>query len=695
MSSGQEQKSPITCSYAHWGGFPATIAELDDFVTARSSDAALQALFGKLDLLDSCDRTLNGVISAMRQCRFEATEVARINSQLLDGLWKAVTGRDPDGKAPFAVTVVTPAHFVFRLVCPRFYEATFRWFVNSTHFYPENASWYKEALICAAGTGQAALVEQLLPMFEENGPFAFHVATAFDRSVILGHLSVVKLLLSHCMSPVTGAGLGWQLKSAAEFGRLDVLQWLVSSSNEPPTVGTIRDVLFFAARGAHLNVLKYVLATFPSLVPASSCRDALFASLNTGRRDIVQLLADGAAAEDRPLVRADDLSQLIRNKSLQALALALPYLNFNNEHLAPWRSIISCAACESGSLEIVRMLAQAGALTAELLNAECLLKAVQSCSVDVVAYVIELGGPGVWHDQALACAAAIGNEQIISSLLALLERVSVLRAGEMRRILGAEGCVGILKTLIDFSQKRQLDPVFVLAASHGHVPAVEFLLPSVLDTSLSLCYDGISRALTARQFVVAQLLLQSLKQERQPMHPILLFEGVVSGDTATVELLCSLWADIQERKEAEMSAPFAAFKEAAFRGLHHLCVLLFPLLKADQDSLTEAFTSMFETAIAIAAEDSGVLLVQFVLEHASLSSGWEGPNALDLGLSSAAAAGQVKIASFLLDAGANVHVNRNDPVDVALQHGHQAVLDLLVARGARLPHSDPALGMQS
>jgi len=104
---------------------------------------------------------------------------------------------------------------------------------------------------------------------------------------------------------------------------------------------------------------------------------------------------------------------------------------------------------------------------------------------------------------------------------------------------------------------------------------------------------------------------------------------------------------------------------------------------------------MFETAIAIAAEDSGVLLVQFVLEHASLSSGWEGPNALDLGLSSAAAAGQVKIASFLLDAGANVHVNRNDPVDVALQHGHQAVLDLLVARGARLPHSDSALGMQS
>ena len=110
-SDALEKVSPIfhhvgiveLSQYNHWGGLPATVSSLEDFELACTNDSNLAGMFAKLNLLERCPGTVSGVVEAMTACRFETAEVCRINSPLLDGLYKAVTGRDADGKTPFEV----------------------------------------------------------------------------------------------------------------------------------------------------------------------------------------------------------------------------------------------------------------------------------------------------------------------------------------------------------------------------------------------------------------------------------------------------------------------------------------------------------------------------------------------------------------------------------------------------------------
>jgi len=75
--------------YDVWGGFAATVASADDFVTARQADPNLQSLFDKLDRLGlSAGR--RGFRHCMQHCmsdvQFSVEDVSRLNSPLLDGL---------------------------------------------------------------------------------------------------------------------------------------------------------------------------------------------------------------------------------------------------------------------------------------------------------------------------------------------------------------------------------------------------------------------------------------------------------------------------------------------------------------------------------------------------------------------------------------------------------------------------------
>jgi len=86
----------VSSSYSHWGGYPAALAALDGFSVLRSTDPSIAAMFNKLDMLDQAPA--DGVVDAMIQCGFKASEVSKINSPLLDGICKGSTGRDLDGQ---------------------------------------------------------------------------------------------------------------------------------------------------------------------------------------------------------------------------------------------------------------------------------------------------------------------------------------------------------------------------------------------------------------------------------------------------------------------------------------------------------------------------------------------------------------------------------------------------------------------
>jgi len=119
--------------YNHWGGLPATVSSLEDFELACTNDSNLAGMFAKLNLLERCPGTVSGVVEAMTACRFETEEVCRINSPLLDGLYKAVTGRDADGKTPFEVNLpCSECHMLKRLIFPRLYDSTLRWYISKS-----------------------------------------------------------------------------------------------------------------------------------------------------------------------------------------------------------------------------------------------------------------------------------------------------------------------------------------------------------------------------------------------------------------------------------------------------------------------------------------------------------------------------------------------------------------------------------
>ena len=101
-SSGKmDETKTIPTAYEQWGGLPATLAALEGFDTVRATDAWLRGVFAKLDQLNQVQRTPDALVSLMSACNFEPEDMSRINSPLLDGLWKAATGLDPDGTTSF------------------------------------------------------------------------------------------------------------------------------------------------------------------------------------------------------------------------------------------------------------------------------------------------------------------------------------------------------------------------------------------------------------------------------------------------------------------------------------------------------------------------------------------------------------------------------------------------------------------
>jgi len=72
-------------------------------------------MFDKMDMLDRAPA--DGVVDAMIQCGFKASDVSKINSPLLDGIWQGVTGRDPDGQTGFEpLTRSTISRLLLRLL---------------------------------------------------------------------------------------------------------------------------------------------------------------------------------------------------------------------------------------------------------------------------------------------------------------------------------------------------------------------------------------------------------------------------------------------------------------------------------------------------------------------------------------------------------------------------------------------------
>jgi len=189
--------------YEKWGGFAAAASSCASFDIDRQSDARLSDLFDKLDLLEQrCEHLhdFQTIANAMTASKVSPTDVSYLNSPLLDGLWKVVTGLDPDGVTDLLVDELNGTRRVLlRLLAPKPYLDTicFLGILNA----PWSADLVVDASVydclnpvaVAAGSGRLELIRLML----QTG-FLAHAGAdyALSAAVENGHLDIVREILN-------------------------------------------------------------------------------------------------------------------------------------------------------------------------------------------------------------------------------------------------------------------------------------------------------------------------------------------------------------------------------------------------------------------------------------------------------------------------------------------------------------------
>ena len=192
-------------SYNVWGGLPAVLASCDSFEADRAANATLQEMFDMLDHLTArcANRDRFAVIaSALEECKLSAEAVSRMNSPLLDGLWRLVSGEDPDGVSELIVSPpVDQIVMLSRLLIPRWYKETVEFLGLLKHVNPFTLPTYRfytemrstlvsSPLLCAAGSGRHDLVRMLL-----EHDFLLDFGLALIRAAEANDIASMELLL--------------------------------------------------------------------------------------------------------------------------------------------------------------------------------------------------------------------------------------------------------------------------------------------------------------------------------------------------------------------------------------------------------------------------------------------------------------------------------------------------------------------
>ena len=158
-------------AYAKWGGLPAALASTADFERVRAEDAQIRAMFSMLDHLEQdiaaagqqAGREIELLVAAFARTGLTARELSRLNSPLLDGLWKIVTGRDATDLDDTSMRSNAPLCFhvlLLRCTVPKPHGPTLSFLLR--HWPRLNAIDKTRHIEVAAATGHMEVLQQLL-----------------------------------------------------------------------------------------------------------------------------------------------------------------------------------------------------------------------------------------------------------------------------------------------------------------------------------------------------------------------------------------------------------------------------------------------------------------------------------------------------------------------------------------------------
>lgn len=685
----------IKCSlYAHWGGYPAAVSVLDGFQDVRQNDPVLAGMLAKLDALDRASR--DDVVQTMLDCRFDAQEMNRICSPVLDGVFKALTGRDPRDAALTALAAITPpslALFTLRLVFPKPYPQTLRWLLSK----PSDAGWrFTDVLaptfLVSASIGLHEIIELLLP---HAGPSdrLMVLVPSLERAVRSGHVEVVASIVSALSDADKEDGLfGRLLACATANGLVDMSKFLLAGAlteirdarSKARHESDLGHALGRAICGGHELCVQLLLQECGDLLTAPRLTRALEFAIRRGQSRIAELVLRTA---QNAHINVTVLASTLFAVHPWHLPAVLGMLHMVQRDDRQWQQTALLEdILVGGTHAMLRPLVNAGFLDLpDIVSPDHLELAALTGDDDVVVLLIQHGGARIWSDEALLIAAAAGRKSMVDVLLECLAGNETDRADLLRAEVDLHGLVGLVTTLSALSARFPYR-AFKSAVKAGQVESVRIF------ASLSNAYldDDTLRAIVESGQIEVVRLLMPLQHES--MIDLLLEPAVCLPDPAMLKLLVDTRISRTLNDSLSMTAThtiLSALHTAASMGRTEHAAVFLPLLTRCAKGLPNAFLESLAVAVSRASADRCLQLAVFMIEY-RLCAGQgcdskraaDPMEAMDQGLIAAVKAGEIGSVQLHLDAGADVHYKYDEAARLAQLLGHAALSELLRAPGA-------------
>ena len=289
----------VSSIYTKWGGLLAIIAAADDFQTLRSSDSSIDALLCKLDQLDLAfsshgipaqDLVLDMALCArvaevMTSLAWTCEEMNRLNSPLLDGLWKLCTGRDPDGVTPFRSSLQSnPLACLLRLLYPKPYVDTLVCLKALGGQRPSSIFWE----VLKTPDGAKILAQTAVDSMRRKAPF---VVTAAAADAIPEHGACVE----------DARSINRMRTLAASLGCCEVLA-VINNLSATITPEHFDEVTLAAGTNGHLDAMRTMRPH--GTLRNHIARDLAIMSARQGRQEMLEFMFAEIGAADFPALAA-------------------------------------------------------------------------------------------------------------------------------------------------------------------------------------------------------------------------------------------------------------------------------------------------------------------------------------------------------------------------------------------------------
>jgi ankyrin repeat protein len=567
-----------------------------------------------------------------------------------------------------------------------------------------NPNVYNRAIQWAARNGHLNIIEYFI---EESGLAGIDIHANFEealqQSAKHGHLEVVQFLVEH------GADIYIEnsiiFRFSAMNGHLEVIKFLIEYDKN--AYKYCEEALFWAANNGHIEVVQYLIehgvAFHDKLtLNCSGLNDNL-------KKEIIKYLTDNTTISNNTKLRWD-----IAGANLKKIKTIVK--------TGADKNIVLCICAERGDLEAIKWLIENGATACAYLNAALRVSARMG-HLRVVEYLIKRGADIYEYDgEALELAVQNGHLSVVKCLINNGARI--YEPGDygifenlVLRIAATNGHLDILQYMMYYTRdkggnvERVISRSMQHAIKNGQMEIIRYLIKKEAD-DYSIVLAASNGDLAIMRFLTNSVCTSGFTDQGIDIHANFeepLRMAARNGHLSMVKYLVSMGADINKHYIGENSfdyLDFSALEWAAEKGYFEIAKYLVEnganihkggdnalllssenghlqivkcLIEAGSDIYADDEYNALDRAadnghyeivkylvengankdygevLKIAAESGHMDVVIYIMEHCNVPNTY-----INEALRTSAKYGKFEIVKYLVEIGANIHVNRNE-----------------------------------